>query len=145
MMREIFQDHTADAFRAMKALRKHLGDRAQFVKRVDAQRSDGYRLLGAYDDDADQGSDVLAVLGFRVGTNLAWGRFCYVDDLSTLPEARGRGYAADLLDEVARIATEAGCQELHLDSGVQAERESAHRLYLGKRMRIASYHFQRTL
>jgi hypothetical protein len=40
-------------------------------------------------------------------------------------------------------ACRAGCDELHLDSGVGPEREDAHRLYFNAGLRIASYHFSR--
>ena len=86
---------------------------------------------------------MLAVCGFRLGENLAWGRHLYVDDLSTLPDARGNGYGAALLEWVHAEAARLGCSQVHLDSGVQSERASAHRLYFGQRYRISSYHFQR--
>jgi len=85
------------------------------------------------------------VAGFRIARNLAWGRHLYVDDLSTLPEARGHGYGAALMEWLIDRARAEGCAELHLDSGVGPERESAHRLYFGSRLRIASYHFTRVL
>jgi hypothetical protein len=34
-----------------------------------------------------------------------------------------------------------GCEQLHLDSGVEANRLDAHRLYLNTGMRITSFHF----
>ncbi|WP_363928505.1 hypothetical protein [Thiobacillus sp. 0-1251] len=37
---------------------------------------------------------VVAVAGFRVGDNFAWGRFLYVDDLVTHPAHRSKGYGA---------------------------------------------------
>jgi hypothetical protein len=40
-------------------------------------------------------------------------------------------------------ACRAGCDELHLDSGVGPDREDAHRLYFNAGLRISSYHFQR--
>jgi hypothetical protein len=40
-------------------------------------------------------------------------------------------------------ACRAGCEQLHLDSGVGPEREDAHRLYFNAGLRISSYHFQR--
>ena len=52
----------------------------------------GYRLAFVQDTDG-----VVAVAGFRVGENLAWGRFLYVDDLVTLPSHRSKGYGAKLL------------------------------------------------
>ena len=141
MLKEILPPDTALAFEAMRALRTHYVDEAEFVRRVDeVQRPQGYRLVGAFEDDR-----VTAVAGFRVLHNLAWGDALYVDDLSTLPEARGRGHGAALLEWCAEEARRLGCAELHLDSGVGPEREDAHRLYFNQRLRISSYHFVRPL
>jgi GNAT superfamily N-acetyltransferase len=139
MIREIDADETALAYEAMLALRTHLADEQEFAERVnDVQRREGYRLVGAFDGDR-----VVGVAGFRVGHNLAWGKFLYVDDLSTLPEARRKGHASALLDWCAEEAKRLGCDQLHLDSGVGIERADAHRLYLQKRMVISSHHFAR--
>ncbi|GAA1868753.1 GNAT family N-acetyltransferase [Myceligenerans crystallogenes] len=141
---EILPPSTHLAFRAMQALRPHLKDAESFEKQVDdVQRPDGYRLLGAFDDERANGTDAVATLGFRFGTNLAWGRFCYVDDLSTLPGERGKGHASALLERVHEIAADDGVTEVHLDSGVQAERAAAHGLYFRQGYRITSYHFGR--
>ena len=87
----------------------------------------------------------VAVAGFRIGHMLAWGRFLYVDDLSTLPEARRRGYGRKLLDWLGDEARRLDCEQLHLDSGVTAERFDAHRLYLNAGLAISSFHFARRL
>ncbi|MBE1875325.1 GNAT family N-acetyltransferase [Myceligenerans pegani] len=146
MVLEILPPHTHLAFRAMQALRGHLTDAETFSRHVDeVQRPEGYRLLGAFDDDRGDGVDAVAVLGFRFTTSLAWGRFCYVDDLSTLPEERGKGHATALLERVHEIAADEGAGMVHLDSGVQPERAAAHGLYFSQRYRIASYHFSRTV
>ena len=127
----------------MRALRTHYEDEASFVERVDeVQRAEGYRLVGVFEDDA---SHALAVAGFRVGHMLAWGRYLYVDDLSTLPEARRRGYGRRLLDWLTEEARRQGCDQLHLDSGVTADRYDAHRLYLNSGLAITSHHFARKL
>lgn len=142
MIREILPPNTAEAFRAMQALRTHLRDPEEFVRRVDeVQRPAGYRLVGAFGD----GFDALAVAGFRIGENLAWGRFLYVDDLSTLPEARRRGYARALLDWLLEEGQRQDCAQFHLDSGVGPARADAHRLYLNAGLLIASHHFARSL
>jgi GNAT superfamily N-acetyltransferase len=107
-----------------------------------AQRPDGYRLLGAFQEDA---VEAVAVAGFRVQTMLVEGRVLYVDDLSTLPAARGRGAATALLQELDRIGRAEECTALHLDSGVVPERQAAHRRYFGHGMRIASFHFSKPL
>ena len=78
------------------------------------QRGEGYRIVGVFEDETPH---ALAVAGFRVGHMLAWGRFLYVDDLSTLAEARRRGYGRQLLDWLADEARRLDCEQLHLDSG----------------------------
>jgi GNAT superfamily N-acetyltransferase len=126
----------------MRALRAHYADEAEFVRRVDhQQRPQGYRLVGAFAGDGR----CLAVAGFRVLHNLAWGDCLYVDDLSTLPEGRRQGHGRALLEWCADEARRLGCGELHLDSGVGPEREDAHRLYFNSGLRITGYHFARTL
>jgi GNAT superfamily N-acetyltransferase len=142
VIRELLPPDTGLAFEAMRALRSHHDDREAFVRRVDEiQRPEGFRLVAAFGEDGT----VEAVAGFRVGHNLAWGRFLYVDDLSTLPTARRRGHGRALLDWLTSEAIRLGCDQLHLDSGVGPEREDAHRLYLNARLRINSPHFARAL
>jgi GNAT superfamily N-acetyltransferase len=140
VIREVLPPDTGLVFEAMRALRSHRGDRDAFVARVDeVQRPEGYRLVGAFEEGE---AEAVAVAGFRIAHNLAWGeRFLYVDDLSTLPQARGRGHGRALLDWLADEAVRQGCDQLHLDSGVGPEREDAHRLYFNAGLRIASYHF----
>ncbi len=104
------------------------------------QRPEGYRLVGAFEEDV---SEAAAVAGFRIGHNLAWGHYLYVDDLSTLPEARRRGHGRALLEWLLEEGRGLGCDQLHLDSGVGLDRADAHRLYLNAGMVIASHHFAR--
>ena len=121
----------------MSALRTHYTDEAEFVRRVDdVQRPEGYRIVGAF-----EGERCVAVAGFRVIHNLAWGDTLYVDDLSTLPETRGRGYGRALLEWCKEEGRRRGCIQFHLDSGVGPEREEAHRLYFNTGLRIYAYHF----
>ena len=142
-VREILPPDTGLAFLAMKALRTHLADEDEFVRRVDeVQRPAGYRLIGAFDAEE---APAAAVAGFRTGDNLAWGHFLYVDDLATRPEFRRRGLGRGLLVWLAREAAKQGCGELHLDSGVQFDRADAHRLYMNSGLTITSHHFARRL
>ncbi len=142
-LREIQSGETGSAFLAMQTLRTRLADEAEFVRRVDdVQRGEGYRLVGAFDPDDPLAS---AVAGFREGHNLAWGHFLYVDDLATRPEFRRRGYGTALLVWLAREAARLGCEQLHLDSGVELDRGDAHRLYLNSGLVITSHHFARRL
>jgi GNAT superfamily N-acetyltransferase len=140
-IRELDSSETVAAFAAMHALRPHLADADELVRRVDRQRVEGYRLVAAVEDDGS----VSAVAGFRIRDTLADGRILYVDDLSTLPAARRRGYGRALLEWCAEEGRRLGCRELHLDSGVGVDRRDAHRLYFNAGMRIGSYHFERVL
>ena len=142
-VREILPPDTALAFEAMCALRPHFDDEAAFVRRVDEQqRPEGYRLVGVFPPGERAAA---AVAGFRLGHNLAWGDYLYVDDLSTLPDARRRGYARLLLDWLTEEARGAGCDQLHLDSGFGPARADAHRLYFNAGLQIVSHHFARYL
>ena len=141
-IREIEADQTHLAFTAMRELRTHLGAVDAFAARVDGQqRAEGYRLVGAFEDAAD----AVAVAGFRVAHNLAWGRHLYVDDVSTVASARRRGHARALLAWLLDEARRRRCDELHLDSGVGPDRVDAHRLYFATGLRISSHHFSRSV
>jgi GNAT superfamily N-acetyltransferase len=125
----------------MRALRTGLADKESFVRQVDkVQRSQGYRLVGVFEEGDPE---AVAVAGFRVIDTLAWGHCLYVDDLSTLPEARRRGHGRALLDWLLEEAQRLGCDQLHLDSGVGIDRADAHRLYLNSGLVIAAHHFAR--
>lgn len=120
-------------FDVMAALRPHL-KREEFVSRIRRQQQgSGYELayLAA--------GTVKAVAGFRISENLAWGKFLYVDDLVAGSSDRSQGYGGILFDWLVDYARAAGCDEFHLDSGVQ--RFDAHRFYLRKRMAIEAHHF----
>jgi GNAT superfamily N-acetyltransferase len=142
MVREIAPPDTALAFEAMRALRPQFEDEEAFVTRVDqVLRPEGYRLVGAFEDS----EAAVAVAGFRVGSSLDWGRYVYVDDLSTLPAARRRGHAHALLDWLHAEALRLDCDQLHLDSAVGPQRADAHRLYLNSGLQITAHHFERTV
>jgi GNAT superfamily N-acetyltransferase len=125
----------------MRALRADLADEESFVRQIDdMQRVEGYRLVGAFEDGE---SEAVAAAGFRTLHSLAWGHYLYVDDLSTLPEARRRGHGRALLDWLLEEGRRLGCEQLHLDSGVGLDRADAHRLYLNAGMVITAHHFAR--
>jgi GNAT superfamily N-acetyltransferase len=141
MIREISPSETALAYPAMRALRTGLTSEEEFVRRVDdVQRSEGYRLAGAFEEGLGH---AVAVAGFRVLHNLADGDVLYVDDLSTLPEGRRRGYGRALLDWTLEEARRLGCGTLELDSAVGPTRADAHRLYMNAGMQITAFHFGR--
>jgi GNAT superfamily N-acetyltransferase len=120
-------------FPVLLQLRPHL-EFVSFLDQVRRQQEQGYQL--AFLEEADV---LHGVIGFRIGENLAWGKYLYVYDLVVDENVRSRGYGQHLFEWVASFGREANCIELHLDSGVQ--RYEAHRFYLNQRMKIASHHF----
>jgi GNAT superfamily N-acetyltransferase len=142
-IRELRAGETRLGYDAMRALRTRLEGEAEFAEHVDGVlRPGGYRLIGAFLPDREQ---AVAVAGFRLGDSLAWGRYLYVDDLSTAPEARRQGHAGALLEWLVSEARRLGCGQLHLDSGTERERFDAHRLYHARGLAIHSHHFARAL
>jgi GNAT superfamily N-acetyltransferase len=127
----------AACYAVMRELRPHIAE-AEFLARIRRQERAGYRMALARD-----GNQPVAVAGFRVLENLAWGRFLYVDDLVTLPAHRSRGFGAKLLAWLRHRAEQERCAQLHLDSGIQ--RTEAHRFYQREGMTLSSFHFAETI
>ena len=119
-------------FSVMLQLRPHLVA-SDFVRQVEAQMTVDYQL--AYICDRE----IVGVAGFNITTNLAWGKHLYVADLVVDEEKRSHGYGEALFNWLIEYAQKQGCQQLHLDSGVQ--RFAAHRFYLRHKMNISSHHF----
>lgn len=140
--RELLAGETRQAAAALLELRPHLGSPGALAARADAQRAGGYRVVASFEPGEE---DAAAVAGFRIGENLAWGRYVYVDDLVTRAALHGRGHADAVMAWVEEETRRQGCGQLHLDSGVGPERADAHRFYFRHRLRIASYHFVRKL
>ncbi|HEY7023195.1 MAG TPA: GNAT family N-acetyltransferase [Ktedonobacterales bacterium] len=142
-VRELTPEETALTWSALRELRPHVTSPEELTRRVnDAQRNDGYRLAGSFAEDDEEPA---AVAGFRTLRTLAWGHLLYVDDLVTREARRGEGHADALMRWLLEEAARLGCEQLHLDSGVQRERETAHRFYFNHRLRISAYHFSREL
>jgi GNAT superfamily N-acetyltransferase len=126
-------EEIAACFPVIHELRRHIRPES-FVARVRLQQESGYRL--AY---VPRDGRAVAVAGFRIGENLAWGRFLYVDDLVTLSEYRSSGHGRDLLSWLRDYAHSESCDELHLDSGTH--RAEAHRFYRREGLEVSSFHF----
>ncbi|MCC6142637.1 MAG: GNAT family N-acetyltransferase [Candidatus Hydrogenedentes bacterium] len=125
-------------FPVMQELRAHLKE-DQFVSRVNQQREAyGYRLIYLEEE-----GDIVAVAGYRVFENLAWGRTLYVDDFVTAKEFRRQGHGDQLMEWLIAEARRQQCAQLHLDSAVQ--RHAAHRLYMSRGLNITSHHFSISL
>lgn len=55
------------------------------------------------------------------------GKTCYLSSIITNEEERGKGYGIALMDHAKKLAEEAGCKAIVLDSGMP--RVGAHRFY----------------
>jgi len=121
-------------FEAIKALRPHLTV-ASFLSFIEEMKKETYTLIYI-----EENQIAVSVCGFRYLTTLFEGRYIYIDDLSTLPEGQGKGYAGKLFDYVVEKAKSEELPAVHLDSGHQ--RFDAHRLYLNKGMKIVYHHFR---
>ena len=114
-------------------LRPHL-DQDRYLTLMLYMIDEGYKLI--YIEESGRG---VCFCGYRITTMLHRGRSIYVDDLCTLPEARGKGHAKALLNHVLKEAGKEELQSIHLDSG--HHRHDAHRLYLNFGFKISSHHF----
>lgn len=131
---------TDDQILQCQSVMRHLRDvdASTFLRAVRSQQEGGYRLIYLSVNGVPQ-----AVAGFRLGSNLAWGRHLYVDDLVTIPEVRSKGYGSALLAWLEDFAEREGCKQVHLDSGT--ERKDAHRFYEREGFEVSSLHFKRLL
>jgi GNAT superfamily N-acetyltransferase len=121
----------------MKALRPHL-EESNFLNTIRDMQHEGYKLAFI-----EINNKAVSAIGFRYLQYLYNGKHIYIDDLSTLPEGRGKGYAGELLEYVFAYAKEMGFKVVTLDSG--HHRHDAHRLYLNKGFTIASHHFVKNI
>ena len=118
----------------MRELRPHHADERAFVRQVQKQMREGFRLVYL-----ENNGEIRAAAGYRIYDLLHSGRTLYVDDLVTREADRSKGFGGQLFDWLVEEARREECQALTLDSGVQ--RVDAHRFYLMKRMAITSHHF----
>jgi GNAT superfamily N-acetyltransferase len=124
-------------YEAFLALRSHLSSES-FVSQVHRQKNQGYQILALEYDGL-----VKSAAGFRITEFLAWGKILYIDDLTTLPEARGQSYASNLLDWLTTYAKSQACTAIHLDTGYQ--RHAAHRVYLKHGFELNCHHLMKSL
>lgn len=106
----------------------------EFLEQVLSQFKCGYQLAAVLDENS-----VMAVAGYQLSENLAWGKYLYIEDLITNQKNRSSGYGKKLLSWLHDEARKNNCVQLHLDSGIQ--RKDAHRFYEREGMTFASRHY----
>ena len=127
----------AKCVRVILELRPHL-EPEKIVPMVQDMLQEGYQLAFI-----EENGEAMSAIGYRYLQFLFCGKHFYIDDLVTLPEARGKGYGGALLDYVSEEAKKAGFGVITLDSG--HHRHTAHRLYLNKGFTISSHHFTKKI
>lgn len=120
------------SFPAFKELRPKLNFE-EFLPQVRRQEAQSYKILALR-----QNGEIKSAAGFRFCEFLAWGKILYIDDLTTLPNARGNGFAGTLLNWLIEYAKASGCCAVHLDTGYA--RHAAHRVYLEKGFQLNCHH-----
>ncbi|TDR81515.1 GNAT family N-acetyltransferase [Paludibacterium purpuratum] len=100
-----------NCFELMRQLRPQLGSVAEWLAYWQRQSAQGYRLAGVLD-----GSQPVALAGYRVQENLVHGRYLYVDDLVTDAAQRSRGHGERLMAHLRDQARALGCGKVILDT-----------------------------
>lgn len=122
----------------MRELRPHLTSADDFTARLDRMQAQDYRLLAAV-----VAGQAVALAGYRYQENLIYGRFMYVDDLVVHPTHRGDRWGARLLDGLDRIARDAGCARLVLDTALS--NALAQRFYFRQGLLTSAIRFSKNL
>jgi GNAT superfamily N-acetyltransferase len=138
-VREITEGQTPQVAEAILVLRPRWKTPEAVVDFINHNlRSDGYRLVGAFEHASDA---AVSVVGFWELWSIVRGHYLYIDVVITVPGARDHGYADALLQWVIAEAKRRNCEAVHLDSGVGGDRAPAHRLYMRHRLKISAHHF----
>lgn len=131
-------EHYRACFEVMRELRPHLSDAAAFTAQARRQGAQGYRLLAAWQDN-----EVKGLAGYRLQENLIYGRFLYVDDLVSAPDARGLGVGGALIAALREEAQGQGCAHFVLDTGLG--NALAQRFYFKQGLLARGMHFTQQL
>lgn len=134
-----------DCHPVLQELRPHLLDDSHgFLHQFrELQRTDRYQLASltttGLDGHDDKEAAVVAVAGFCIQHNLAFGRHLLLQDLVTASQHRSQGYGRALLDWIKRYASHHECTKVMLWSGLQRTR--AHQFYQQQDLPKVAYCF----
>lgn len=79
-------DEIVACFPVVMELRPHIKTEEELVEKVQLQREMGFRLMYIKDKETNK---IASILGFRITHYLFTGKTLYIDDLCSLPFARG--------------------------------------------------------
>ena len=115
-IRELVKDEDiAAAFPLAVQLRDRVR-RDTFVAEVRRQQSQGYELIGGFDEDA-----LVALAGIRWTHTLSRGEHMFVDDLVTDESRRGAGHGREMMEWLVRRAASRGVPRVYLDARITAK------------------------
>lgn len=126
-------EEIAQSFDTFFELRPQLANKESFIAQVIDQQKEGYEIIAVYKD-----KKIVACIGFRFLTTLAWGKIIYIDDLVTKESFQHQGYGKILLNHVIQIGRDNLCDQIHLDTGYA--RHAAHKVYLKRGFEFRSHH-----
>jgi len=116
-----------------RELRLNITSETEFIERWKIQSNEGYKVVFIESDGV-----VVAIGGYRLLNNMAWGQILYLDDLAALSSEHGKGFGTAILRHVQDEARRLGCDGVHLDTGYH--RHKAHRSYLRNGFELDSHH-----
>lgn len=106
----------------LKELREELSFQDFISTYEAAKQHDGYTFVGAF-----EGSQCIAVMGYRILFDYVHGKHLYIDDLVTTASHRSKGIGARFLAYAEERAKEQRCKGLRLCTGV--DRKDSQRFY----------------
>lgn len=108
-LRELAPTEINTAFAAFHLVYPNIVDITQFQEIVQIQQAEGYRLLGIFEENKH---NAVAVCGFRICTNFAFGRYLNIDDLIIRDDVDHKNYGRQLLKTIQEIAQDAHCSDI---------------------------------
>jgi len=117
--------------------RSHLKDKDMWAI-YELLRKEAYRIIFIEEDGIG-----VAFAGYRFCNNLGAVKTLRIDDLYTLPNARKKGYAGQLLDHIVNEAMQTNCNTVTLASTHNLYQ--AHKLYMNKGFIITAHYFRMAL
>nr|WP_279036653.1 DUF3579 domain-containing protein [Snodgrassella alvi] len=141
-LRELTPADISSAFAALHLLHPNIRDIAQFQDLVKIQQTEGYRLLGIFEEGKQ---NAVTVCGFRIVTNFASGRHIYIDDLASLHLPIADEQASQIFETLKTIAINEHCNSIHADSNVSSDSSNMHHLYLKNGFTLCSHKFSQKL
>jgi GNAT superfamily N-acetyltransferase len=104
-------------FQVMRELRPHL-TYSTFIEIYENSKCDDYEIVAIED-----GSQIVALMGYRITWDMVRGKYLYIDDLVTTEQVRSQGLGAQLLKYAEEKARELNCKGgLRLCTGMSNER-----------------------